>query len=215
MRTKSMLITAISLTFCAVLLLSVSSCTLLSTPAHDETALHGGGAVPRTGSTYDDPCCAREDGELQLGVAWPIPRFITGTTGVVTDTFTGLIWLENANCVGRQRWEDALNTANTLADGACGLNDGSVAGDWRLPNVRELLSLIDFGLVNPALPDTLGTGQAAEGDPFIDLKSDMYWSSTPYAGNESSALRVRLNNGGVYHDPKYTRYFVLPVRDPR
>ena len=31
----------------------------------------------------------------------------------------------------------------SLENGSCGLSDGSVAGDWRLPNIRELHSLFD------------------------------------------------------------------------
>ena len=56
------------------------------------------------------------------------------------------------NCFGAKIWADALNDCNTLADGMCGLTDGSLAGDWRLPNVRELHSLVDFGEVHPPLP---------------------------------------------------------------
>ena len=49
-------------------------------------------------------------------------------------------------------WQEALDAANTLASGSCGLSDGSMAGDWRLPNVNELRSLIDWGNFSPALP---------------------------------------------------------------
>ena len=52
--------------------------------------------VPKTGQTTS--FATGDDGDLEKGVAWPNPRFITGTTGVVTDTLTGLIWLKNANC---------------------------------------------------------------------------------------------------------------------
>ena len=41
--------------------------------------------------------------------------------------------------------ENALRCANKLNSGECGLSDGSVEGDWRLPNVREMQSLIDYG----------------------------------------------------------------------
>ena len=75
----------------------------------------------------------------------------------------------------------ALNDANTLNSGECGLTDGSVQGNWRLPNVRELQSLIDYGRYQPALPS---------GHPFIGVRSAYYWTSTTYAGSSSYAWRV-------------------------
>ena len=106
--------------------------------------------VPKTGQTayYG----TNDDGTLEKGVAWPTPRFTDNGNGTVTDKLTGLVWLKDANCMGFKTWDDALAAANGLADGQCGLADGSKPLDWRLPNVRELASLIDYGNQNPALP---------------------------------------------------------------
>ena len=99
-----------------------------------------------------------QDGDTQAGVSWPSPRFRDKGNGTVVDRLTGLVWLKDANCFGEQTWQDALNATNTLEDDPastttdCGLSDGSKAGDWRLPNVKELQSLIDFGAFDPALP---------------------------------------------------------------
>ena len=43
--------------------------------------------------------------------------------------------------------------------GQCGLTDGSVATDWRLPNVKELSSLIDFGVARGASPRDVLAGK--------------------------------------------------------
>lgn len=104
----------------------------------------GGGSIqlPKTGQTTS--YAAGDDGALQKGVAWPSPRFTDNNNGTVTDNLTGLIWLKNANCFGPKTWVDALTVANTLTSGACGLTDGSTAGQWRLPNRKELFSMIDF-----------------------------------------------------------------------
>jgi hypothetical protein len=107
--------------------------------------------VPRTGQT--DSSATADDGDLEKGVPWPSPRFTDNEDGTITDNLTGLIWLKNANCQGTKTWADALSFANNLADSQCGLTDGSVVGDWRLPNIRELHSLIDFGRSEPALPE--------------------------------------------------------------
>jgi len=48
-------------------------------------------------------------------------RFVDLGNGTVRDTSTGLIWLKNANCFGTKAWQDAMDTAASLADGQCGL----------------------------------------------------------------------------------------------
>jgi len=79
-----------------------------------------------------------QDGDKLAGVASPTPRFVDNGNGTVTDKLTGLIWLKNANCFGEVNWQTALNNANSLANGHCGLTDNSTAGQWRLPNLAEL-----------------------------------------------------------------------------
>jgi hypothetical protein len=86
-----------------------------------------------------------QDGAMQTGVSWPNPIFTDNLNGTVTDNLTGLIWLKDANCFGTKTWADALSDASSLANGACGLNDGSVAGIWNLPNIVELESLFHAG----------------------------------------------------------------------
>jgi hypothetical protein len=156
--------------------------------------------VPKTGQTTS--YATGDDGDLELGVAWPSPRFITGTTGVVTDTLTGLIWLEPANCFDQRTWEQALTDTNTLNSGECGLNDGSVEGDWRLPNLRELQSLIDYGHIQPALPD---------GHPFT-VPADGHWTSTTCADPTSDAWALDLYAGNLARNSKTRTYYVWPVR---
>lgn len=93
-------------------------------------------ALPKTGQTtcYDSagviPCTGTgQDGDIRAGVAWPSPRFTDNGNGTITDHLTGLTWLKNVNCFGDQEWATALNLANNLHSGQCGLTDGSAAGD--------------------------------------------------------------------------------------
>lgn len=158
--------------------------------------------VPKTGQTTSD--ATGDDGDLEMGVEWPSPRFTDNGDGTVTDNLTGLVWLENANCFGTRNWTGALSDANGLATGSCGLTDGSSAGDWRLPNVREMQSLIDYGVDFPALPD---------GHPFTGVQSDRYWSSTTNAYYTSYAWSVYLSFGSVsYSTMSNTWCYVWPVR---
>jgi len=120
--------------------------------------------------------------------------------------------LKKANCFGLTTWQEALNAANTLAAPACGLTDKSKAGDWRLPNVNELLSLIDYGFLNPALSNAAGNSPWTEGDAFSDVQSTVYWSSTSVVGFSFAAWFISLGNGSVNGAVKSDNYYVWPVR---
>jgi hypothetical protein len=144
-----------------------------------------------------------EDGYFQRGVAWPGPRFTDNLDGTVTDKLTGLIWLKDANCYGQVSWYTAITYTLTLNSGGCGLSDGSSEGDWRMPNLRELHSLVAYGRYGPALPS---------GHPFTDVQSDTYWSSTTGAINTIHAWYVRLTDGYVYADNKTFTLYIWPVR---
>ena len=167
-------------------------------------------AVPKTGQTTSYG--TRDDGALEKGVTWPSPRFTDNGDGTVTDNLTRLIWLKNANCFGARTWTAALSDANGLAAGSCGLTDGSSAGDWRLSNMLELKSLIDYSVVSPGLPNTAGTGKWSEGDPFTGVTSDSYWSSTTYADDTVRAGLTHLANGASGHGDKTSAHYVWPVR---
>ena len=87
--------------------------------------------------------------------------------GTVTDQATGLMWMQ-ADSIEPLDWEHALAYADSL----------SLAGydDWRLPNIKELQSIVDYSGVFPAI-DLLFecTGIINEaGDPDYGY----YWSGT-------------------------------------
>ena len=100
-------------------------------------------------------------------------------------------------------WQQALSDANGLANGACGLSDGSSAGDWRLPNVNELESLFNAESSGIELLD---------GQGFINVGLS-YWSSTTSAIDPASAIAV-IGDGVIQYTPKtLDPYPVWPVRD--
>ena len=157
-----------------------------------------------------------QDGDIQSGVGWPVPRFTDNLDGTVTDNLTGLIWLKDANCFGVGTWTTALSDANGLSSGECGLTDGSVAGDWRLPSVNELQSLINYEYANPALSNTTGDGQWVAGDPFLGADNAYYHTSTSRLTIAQYAWMVNLNDGHIQDFSKTTTtaYYVWPVRGP-
>ncbi len=139
--------------------------------------------LPRTGQKTS--YALGDDASLGKGVAWPQTRFTNNDDGTVTDNLTGLIWLRDAGCLGTGNWNAALIAANGLANGACGLTDGSAAGEWHLPNINELESLIDISQNLPAL---------AGGHPFTGVAAT-YWSSTTYTAGPFSAMAIRFTDG--------------------
>jgi hypothetical protein len=165
------------------------------------------------------PYAPGDDGDIQAGVPFPIPRFTDNRNGTVSDNLTGLIWLKNASCDalgpngdGTGTWQEALEAANTLASGSCGLTDGSLPGDWRLPNVKELQNLIDFGFVGPALSDAKGTAQWTEGNAFSGVRRVSYWSSTTRPDLLDHAWIIGLGIGGTADAGKGLIAPVWPVR---
>jgi hypothetical protein len=184
---------------------------------------------PRTGQTgcWDGAggsiACANtgQDGDLRKGVAWPNPRFTDNWDNTVTDNLTGLMWRKNANAGGNctedlggysnlyycVTWNEALASAK-----AC--NNAAYAGytDWRIPTVNELRSLISDQYANPALPNTAGTGQWSEGNPFNKVRSERYWTSTGLEAKPEWVWRVEFAYGQTDSYYKSNTLFVWPVR---
>ena len=181
----------------------------------------GDAPVERTGqtSTYADG----DDGNLQRGVPWPNPRFTDNQDGTVTDNLTGLVWLTKANCIatdnpgfdtegtagdGLVTWQTALEFVAGINSATydCGdiSNGDSNQTDWRLPNEKELYSLIDFSRYDPAV---------AESNMFSDLQSNWYWSSTTLFGSSGTiAWIVYFYDGEKGGGNIGSGYYVWPVR---
>ena len=163
--------------------------------------------MPKTGSNIDDT--TGEDGNLRKGVAWPNPRFTVNGDETVTDNLTGLVWTQDAYLT-QDDWTGALDY---VADMNAGTHQNYGYTDWRLPNVRELQSLVHYGVCDPAVPNTEGTGKCTgTGDPFINVQSYGYWSSTTYAGSTDGAWVVSMSSGVVGYGTKSDYYYVWPVR---
>jgi hypothetical protein len=115
------------------------------------------------------------------------------------DRLTGRMWLRSFDKIERPlQWEKALATIDAL-------NAQKTGGyaDWRLPNIRELESLVDLNRHSPALP---------AGHPFAHV-ADGYWSSTTsiYETQYAWVLYPRDGAVGVGYKP-LPEFFVWAVR---
>ena len=91
----------------------------------------------------------------------------------------------------------------TAAVAACEAKDYAGYSDWRLPNVRELMSLVDY---------EKDTGPAINTAAFPAARTSTYWSSTTYLQNATLGWRVTFNDGGVNVDLKTLGSYVRCVR---
>lgn len=105
------------------------------------------------------------------------PDFQDHGDGTITDQATGLIW-QQADDGKTRNWEEALAYCENL----------TLAGshDWRLPNVKELQSLVDYSRHDPALD----TGVFTQADP-----DGWFWSSTTHGDNINMAAYVCFGKG--------------------
>ena len=127
------------------------------------------------------------------------PRFSKHEETVV-DHLTGLMWSKNAAPTEFPlTWWEALTYMDDM-------NSRQAYGytDWRLPNRKELFSLVSHAKKNPSLP---------EGHPFINVFSGYYWTSTTCSRLPRQAWYVHLGGARVFKGMKHGSYMVWPVRN--
>ena len=139
------------------------------------------------------------------------------------------MWEQKCDCQkslhdyqGRYRWS-ADGTFETVWDWIAKVNGESRGGfagydDWRIPNVKELLSLVDFERHDPAVAIELDTCEQACDEPggagcACTMKA-AYWTSTTFADFPAHALQVDFVNGSLDDRLKTRRSHVRAVRGP-
>ncbi len=111
--------------------------------------------------------------------------------GVVSDSISKLEWqdeyMNNDGEIKQLTWSESINYCETL----------TLNGDrWRLPNIKELTSLIEDTTYNPSINNT-----------FEFISSDNYWSSTINVNGSNYAWIVYFSSGSIHvYDKKHTNY---------
>ena len=124
-----------------------------------------------------------------------VARSFTGNLdGTVTDNATCLMWQREDDNQARN-WESALAYCEDLNLGG--------HSDWRLPDVKEIRSIVDNMRYDPAIDPTAFPGTKIAG----------YWSSSTNASVNAFAWVVHFEDGGVYSAGlKTSIYYVRCVR---
>jgi hypothetical protein len=140
-----------------------------------------------------------QDAEVGHGVAWrPDSRFRL-QEGSVLDTATGQYWLRDAGYGEFPRtWEEGLDFIAQMDH-----EQGLGKSDWRLPNRRELRSLISHQASRPALP---------EQHPLENLFHDWYWTSSTAAISPAHAWYVDMGGGRMCYGGKDQSFMAWAVR---
>lgn len=140
----------------------------------------------------------------------PDSRYTNNIDGTIYDTKTKLTWMRcsigqtwksaDDSCSGaisKMTWEGALQTANPQ-------NSRALLGksDWRLPNIKELKSLVEFSCYASAINETL----------FPSIMVSDYWSSSVAIDDRNEAWRVGFYKGDGASRDRNSNYSVRLVR---
>lgn len=141
----------------------------------------------------------------------PTSRFVNNNDGTVMDNKTSLMWKKcsegqawnsvTGDCdgsVATYTWKTALERAQTVNN-----DEGGFASyrDWRVPNIKELASIVEEQCYEPAINLTV----------FPNTPPLLFWSSSPDAGYYT--YNVHFVDGSDSRGARWDDSFVRLVRD--
>jgi len=97
--------------------------------------------------------------------------------GTVSDLDAGIVWQQGES--SEMDWESAMSYCENLSRAG--------KSDWRLPNINELQSIVDYSKYNPASDTSF----------FPDIHISMYWSSTTDSRDIQSVSGIHFILGQV------------------
>ncbi len=149
-----------------------------------------------------------DDGIVEAGATL---SYTDNGDGTITDNNTGLMWEKKDDSGGLHDKDNTYywsgnGIQETIWDWLDDVNAEGGTGyaghnDWRIPNRRELESLVDAGRYNPSIDPIFGPTVAS-----------FYWSSTSNADDPSNAGTVNFGLGFIFPIDKSNLLFVRAVR---
>jgi hypothetical protein len=153
-----------------------------------------------------------DDGAIQAGATLSY----TDNGETIIDNNTGLEWEKKSDDGSINDKDTTYTWENAFAVHVAGLNTALFAGhnDWRLPNVKELQSIVNYENFSPSVSSAFNNS-CDPGDTVTDgscTAASSYWSSTSFAFDPTVAWFVDFLVGSVDGDGKGVD---LPVRAVR
>ena len=128
-------------------------------------------------------------------------RFTDNKDGTITDKSTGLTWVKDPSQLGGIFGTSGKPSTMTHSQAVKACKELKYAGHkWRLPTIKELISIIDYEKYNPAI-DT----------KFFVCQSRWYWSSTNHVHWSGDVWVVYFGDGYVNGIDKSYGSYVRPV----
>jgi len=145
-----------------------------------------------------DCCGTGQDAETGSGLRHRGKRFVERSPFIVEDKLTGLHWTKSGSLFDFPvSWQESLALIEKM-----NRDQDFGRDDWRLPNRRELRSLVAHGMKKPALPPA---------HPFVEVNLGWYWSSTTAARNRAYAWYLHFEGGRMFYGKKTDYYWAWPV----
>jgi hypothetical protein len=140
---------------------------------------------------------------LPFPLEWP--RYWPLATNYVRDSYSGLSWIADPSQLGGIWGTPGTPAKMSWTDAIAALNELNYAGhnDWRMPNTKELESILDFGRCSPTV----------DGSVFKNTADGEYYSSsvTNFGCENMYIVDFSSGNKSWDQDPAEGRY-VRPVR---
>ena len=152
------------------------------------------------------------DGDAQAGATL---AYVDNGDGTITDENTGLMWAKKSDDGSIHDQDFVYAWGNSFLLYVAALNGANFAGhnDWRMPNVKELQSIVDYGENIPAASTAFNSG-CTPGCNVVSCSctyNGAYWTATTYVAG-AYAWFVNHKYGYVDADPKTTAYSARAVR---
>jgi hypothetical protein len=179
------------------------------------------GGFPATGQTtcWNSsgtviPCAGTgHDGESRAGS--PL-AFLDNGDGTITDLNTGLMWEKKSSDGSIHDKDTSYSWGQAFSLHVATLNATNFAdhSDWRVPNIKELATIADYGTYYPALPSPFNAS-CSNGCTVLTcscLTTAYAWSSTTYVPIPSQAWYVNYETGDTSAIDKSSFSAVRAVR---